>query len=98
MFKLIEQLCEQDIIRHFRISLDMFAYFLSLSNFQVAKSTQTNKYVMAMKESRNNAHVLLLHLEMYRPFNKPFNNSDKSYVAVAKIVNSLYCYCHTNGL
>ena len=44
---------------------NMFGYFLNLSDFRVAKSMETSGYGMVAQESRNDSHILLLHLEMY---------------------------------
>ena len=50
---------------------------------------------MAVQESRNDSQGMLLHLEMYQPFNK---YTAILIRAVTKLVNKLYFHCHTNGL
>ena len=49
---------------------DLVAYSLNLTNFWVAKSVETSEHSKAAQKSRNDSQEMLLHLEMYRPFNK----------------------------
>ena len=57
---------------------------------------ETSGYGMVAQESRNDGQILLLHLEMYRTFNKYINHPITAVRAVTKLVKSLYYYCHTN--
>ena len=53
-----------------RILLDIICIVLALITSGWQKSMETSEYGMVVQESRNDGQEILLHSEMYQPFNK----------------------------